>query len=256
MRKRMLWMGLALLLGFFLAAMLVAIMRPVATESYIEEEEEKSIWPRFQFRLCEPTEAFPEPILISEFLSQEEVDVLIAASHAKGFHGSMVEDNKKNDVVRKSETCWLYPKDLETLERIYQRILQLPSLKEGSDNGDQYSLEPCQIVRYGLGGHYSSHYDQCYDKREYCIRQMRDYNGPRKWTLIMYLTDDYHGGETHFPKLRRHIKAKRGDALLFHSLSPDSTMVHPLSLHEGVPVVRGQKMIANVWIRIQNIQYE
>jgi len=32
-------------------------------------------------------------------------------------------------------------------------------------------------------------------------------------------------------------------------------MVHPLSLHQGSPVISGEKRIGNVWIRTNSIDY-
>ena len=210
--------------------------------------------PRFKFKLSDPRQMMPEPRLLTGFLSEEEVNALIEESDKHGFHISMVEDNRQDKKVRVSETCWLYPDKIPTLAKIYQRVLALPYIQSNNEE-EQYTLEPLQVVKYGSGGHYSSHYDQCYDDMPYCKKQMKDFNGPRKWTLIMYLTDEYDGGETYFPNLNRHIKGQKGDALLFHTLTMDNTMVHPLSLHQGSEVSNGEKRIANVWIRTNAVDF-
>ena len=212
----------------------------------------KKMKQRFKFKLADARQMNHEPRLLSGFLSAEEVKVLIEESDQQGFHTSMVEDNKKDNKVRVSETCWLYPNKIPVLAKIYERVLALPYIQ---DEDEEYYTEPLQVVKYGTGGHYSSHYDQCYDNLPYCKKQMSDFNGPRKWTLIIYLTDDYEGGETFFPYLNRHVKGKSGDALLFHSLTMDNTMVHPLSLHQGSPVSNGEKRIGNVWIRTNSVDY-
>lgn len=205
----------------------------------------------FEYKLGHVSEYNPEPRLIRDFLSQEEVDMLVRESDAKGFHHSLIEDNKEHDHIRKSETCWLYPADSEILRKIYQRVLALPELQE--EDEETLTMEPCQVVRYQPGGHYMGHFDQCHDKSPYCVHQIQENNGPRKWTLLMYLCDDFEGGETRFIHLRRDYKGNRGDALLFHSLTPDNLRVHPLSLHQGTAVMQGEKRIANIWVRTKTV---
>jgi prolyl 4-hydroxylase len=45
------------------------------------------------------------------------------------------------------------------------------------------------------------------------------------------------------------VKAKRGDALLFYSLTPAGDM-DKSSLHAGCPVTKGVKFSATKWIRV------
>jgi prolyl 4-hydroxylase len=210
--------------------------------------------PVFQYRLGEFDEPNYPPRLIASFLSPEEVRFLIEESDREGFQISKIEDQKADMSVRQSDTCWLYPQRLPILQAIYDRVLQIPELR--TEESTDYIMEPCQIVRYGIGGHYREHYDQCYEKKPYCIQQIRDFNGPRKWTLIMYLTDDFEGGETYFNNLNQHVRARSGDALLFHGLTLDNTRVHPSSLHQGIPISNGEKRIANIWIHYTGVQAE
>lgn len=216
-------------------------------------ESFESFIPTFLYRVGDIYEPNYPPRLISGFLSPEEVHLLIQESDRTGFDPSRIENNKENSNIRRSETCWLYPDKIPALQEIYDRVRQLPEL---TNEPDAYTFEPCQIVKYGPGGHYREHYDQCFDRQSYCINQMKDYGGPRKWTLIMYLTDDFDGGETYFNNLNQHVRAKAGDALLFHGLTMDNTRIHPASLHQGVPITRGEKRIANIWIHYTNIIIE
>jgi len=245
--KRALW--------FFLGFLFLSIFLLCALLLYPSSAERFSTAPpSFQFRLGDPDEPNHAPRLLSSFLSPEEVRLLIQESDRVGFNASKIEDHKENTSIRQSETCWLYPADSPTLRSIYERVLTIPELQAADDK--DYVLEPCQIVRYGPGGHYREHYDQCYDQKPYCIQQMKDFRGPRKWTLIMYLTDDFEGGETYFNNLNRHVRARAGDALLFHGLTLDNTRVHPSSLHQGMPLTRGEKRIANIWIHYTGVRIE
>ena len=73
-------------------------------------------------------------------------------------------------------------------------------------------------------------------------------NGQRIVTFIVYLNDDYDGGETAFPRLGFEHKGRRGGGIYFVNalpdLSPDVRM-----LHAGKPTTRGEKWIVTQFIR-------
>jgi prolyl 4-hydroxylase len=213
-------------------------------ESYSQKDKKSSS--KFQFEMGNEEDAFIEPRIILGFLTPEECDEVRRLSAEKGFEASRVEDRLKDNTVRTSETCWLDPQDHPFIRMLYEKVKELPEVILMKD---RVFLEHLQVVRYKEGGFYTSHYDQCHEDRPFCIEQVKELSGPRKWTLLLYLNDDYEGGETRFTALDRKIKGKKGDALLFHSLTTDDARVHPLSLHQGMPVDRGEKWIANVWIR-------
>jgi len=212
-------------------------------ESYAGDTKKTT---KFQFELGTEDDAFIEPRIVLGFLTPAQCDEIRRTSVEKGFEASMVEDKMKDETIRTSETCWLDPKDHPVVGALYEKVRNLPEVRL---MGDAVFIEQLQVVRYGEGGFYTTHYDQCHEDRPYCVDQVREFTGPRKWTLLLYLNDDYEGGETRFAVLDRKIKGSKGDALLFHSLTTDDTRVHPLSLHQGMPVDRGEKWIANVWVR-------
>ena len=67
-------------------------------------------------------------------------------------------------------------------------------------------------------------------------------------TVLVYLNDDYEGGETLFVRTGLRFKGRSGDALLFRNALPDGR-ADELSQHAGLPVVAGEKFIASRWIR-------
>lgn len=97
--------------------------------------------------------------------------------------------------------------------------------------------EPLQVLRYAVGQQYRPHID--------AIPGMEN---QRILTALVYLNDDFEGGETHFLDAGLTIRARRGDALLFRNVDgagqPDKT-----ALHAGLPVRRGAKLLASRWIR-------
>lgn len=72
-------------------------------------------------------------------------------------------------------------------------------------------------------------------------------------TILVYLNDDFTGGETIFPKLNIKIKPKIGKVLIFYSLdSKENTILD--SLHGGLPITSGVKWICNKWYRMDTVK--
>ncbi len=103
--------------------------------------------------------------------------------------------------------------------------------------------EPLQILRYRPGAEYRAHMDA-----------LPAEPNQRILTVLVYLTDDYEGGETAFLRAGLSFKGRKGDALLFRNVTetgePDQT-----ALHAGLPVEKGVKTIASRWIRAQRFTY-
>ncbi|MBL0916146.1 MAG: 2OG-Fe(II) oxygenase [Sphingopyxis sp.] len=97
--------------------------------------------------------------------------------------------------------------------------------------------EPLVVLRYEPGQQYRLHHD--------CLPGE---SNQRETTAIVYLNDDYDGGETVFPTVDITIKGSTGDALSFANTLPDGR-VDERSRHAGQPVVRGSKWICTRWIR-------
>lgn len=97
--------------------------------------------------------------------------------------------------------------------------------------------EPLQVLRYRPGGEYKPHFDA-----------IPGFANQRILTMIVWLNEDYAGGETMFVKTGARIRGRAGDALLFRNALPDGRR-DPDCAHAGLPVTRGEKWIASRWIR-------
>lgn len=84
-------------------------------------------------------------------------------------------------------------------------------------------FEPLRVYRYEVGHRFGLHTDQSYTQGD--ARSLL--------TLLVYLDDDFDGGETDFPEEHRAIRPHAGDALWFQ---------HAL-LHAGNAVTRGTKHV-------------
>ena len=65
---------------------------------------------------------------------------------------------------------------------------------------------------------------------------------------MIYLNDDFEGGETHFPSLNLVVKPKKGKLVIWDNVNEDGSLDFN-SLHAGLPVKKGFKYIAVIWIR-------
>ena len=89
--------------------------------------------------------------------------------------------------------------------------------------------EPLQVLRYRPGGEYKPHFDA-----------IPGFANQRILTMIVWLNEDYEGGETMFAKTGAKFKGRTGDALLFRNALPDGTR-DPDAGHAGLPVTRGRE---------------
>ena len=97
--------------------------------------------------------------------------------------------------------------------------------------------EPLQVLRYRPGQEYRPHLDA-----------LPKTDNQRVLTMLVYLNDDYRGGETCFTRTGLKFTGDVGTGLLFRNASagglPDEN-----ALHAGEPVAKGQKFLASRWIR-------
>ena len=170
----------------------------------------------------------PHPRVFRNVLSPGECDSLVQFTLGK-MVDSELGVNDIDHTLRKSKTMWSEPEDHPVAHKI-RRFSDRVSPKG--------TPESIQIVRYGPGGHYKPHYDA----------DETPNNNQRLSTLIVYLTDNFIGGETHFPNIDFTMKPRKGDALLFYNVDPKNRCLFENSLHAGKPVISGAKYIANQWV--------
>jgi prolyl 4-hydroxylase len=108
-------------------------------------------------------------------------------------------------------------------------------------------MEAPAVLHYARGEEASNHYDFVDPATpDYAGEIAR--NGQRVVTFLVYLNDDYEGGETAFPTLGFSHKGRRGQGLFFvnsHAdMQPDRRM-----LHAGRPPTSGEKWIVSQFIR-------
>ena len=106
--------------------------------------------------------------------------------------------------------------------------------------------EPTNVLHYLSGEEYRPHHD--FITRSQQNEAELQACGQRAATVLVYLNDNYEGGETEFPQLDLRFKGRAGDALVFFNLTPAGEP-DPRTLHAGLPPSRGEKWLYSKWIR-------
>jgi hypothetical protein len=172
---------------------------------------------------------FPDRIFtISNFFDNKECDEYIALSENIGYEiatinaieGHIVRLNTRNNTR-------VILDDFSIAERIWKRLK--PFTPEVVENRPVIGInERFRFYRYDPGQYFKLHYDGCYRRANGEVSQL---------TLMIYLNDDFSGGETHFnlnyPNDDVVIKPEKGMALCFD---------HYL-LHEGCDLIKGRKYV-------------
>lgn len=107
--------------------------------------------------------------------------------------------------------------------------------------------EPTNVLHYDPGQEFQPHFDFMDPAEPHFTEQVRQ-TGQRVVTALIYLNDDFDGGETEFPRLNWRFKGKAGDALMFWNTAADGAL-EKNSLHAGLPPTRGEKWIYSKWVR-------
>jgi prolyl 4-hydroxylase len=107
-------------------------------------------------------------------------------------------------------------------------------------------FEAPTVLHYATGQQITPHFDFIDARAADYENQIREY-GQRMITFLLYLSEDYEGGETTFPELGLVHRGSTGCGLFFinaHAdLQPDRRM-----LHAGSPPRRGEKWIVTQFV--------
>jgi prolyl 4-hydroxylase len=101
--------------------------------------------------------------------------------------------------------------------------------------------EPLNILKYTPGQQYKPHHDGT----------GTDNVSVRTLTALIWLNDQFEGGETDFPKIGLKVRGGVGDMLVFKNVRDDGSFDERM-IHAGLPVTDGVKWMASRWIRTEN----
>ena len=155
------------------------------------------------------------PQVFENMITEEECDYILQKCE-----NHFVEDKSFESGIPvnrgKTSTCIL-SKSEPTIEKILRKIC--------TTIGKNYDdVEDIEIVKYKPNGTHLPHYDS------------------RKTTVTLFLNDSFEGGGIYFPHLNQKWKPRKNGGLCFQ------TDKNPDSLHENMPVTKGEKYVAYIWI--------
>jgi hypothetical protein len=155
----------------------------------------------------------------------------------------MYDGATKTANVDPHRTCSDYQFDILNTDLVLllvrERIAALTKLPPAA-------MEPPRIFHYALGEEIKAHYDRCGDQVGGYGRE-GGYRGDRIVTFLLYLNDDFDGGELTFPKTGFKVKGAKGDAVYFAHIDGEGKP-DPMSLHAGLTVTREEKWVLSQWI--------
>lgn len=182
----------------------------------------------------------PEVWACDDFAATDECDYLATLASAS-FQPSLVVDPVTGGMipnpVRRSDGMMFSVFDEDLVVNALNRRMAALS---GTDFRQGEAL---QVLRYSPGGEYRAHLDA-----------VPHTDNQRIATVLVYLSDDYDGGETQFVATGLRYKGRKGAALLFRNVLPNGEL-DPAALHAGLPVTRGTKLLASRWIRARPLQF-
>jgi len=176
----------------------------------------------------------PESTIFRALLTPDECRhlALVSQMHLRPAH--VIDERTGSGTRHAARDC-----DAGTLgppqeDLVVQAILKRVAAATGTplDRG-----ESLNVLRYRSGQQYRYHLDT-----------LPPQFNQRVFSTVLYLNEDYAGGETHFNRSGLTVKGRLGDALLFRNVTADGRPDQH-ALHAGLPVASGVKWIAMRWIR-------
>ncbi len=110
-------------------------------------------------------------------------------------------------------------------------------------------FEPTQILSYEIGQVFDWHVDYL-DPKSSAYADDLARRGQRIATCLIYLNNDFTGGETAFQVDNIRHRGGVGDALMWSNVLPEGEVDHA-TLHAGLPPLSGRKWVLSQWIRNQ-----
>lgn len=186
----------------------------------------------------------PRAFVVPDFLSEFEADYIIHQTKHR-LVSSTVGDGKNAmvDRTRTSKSAWLERSHSAVMDAVYRRLALVTRLPEAL-LWEHSLAEPLNVLNYPRGAEYSPHFDWAPDG-----------NPHSRWLSgLIYLNTPTKGGATAFPKAAMPdgstgttVAAQKRSLVFFYNLLEDGNG-DVLSVHAGMPVVRGEKWVAPLWL--------
>jgi predicted 2-oxoglutarate/Fe(II)-dependent dioxygenase YbiX len=170
--------------------------------------------------------------VIDDFISEKECKNIIdfceesnlfQRSKTVGSKGTMVSDHRTS-----SSAMMEIDQNPQVISNVKEKIAAFLGCNSNK-------IEEIQTVRYYKSEGFKPHFDAYIKKR--------------KLTCLLYLNEDFLGGETYFPEVDFGVTPKIGRLLIFQNLNEQSKVITE-SFHQGSPILDGVKYACNIWIEV------
>ena len=177
-------------------------------------------------------------IYAAPLFSLRETELILAISKRYKYRKAKVKNKAEGLVVKRDIRAAgvQYMKDWPQLAAFLRRRIidaTLPFSRKVM-HPDVEHFENVQLIRYKPGGFYHAHKDNFGKTLE----------NHREVTILVYLNEDFTGGETSFPKLEWAFKPQTGYVLLFPARYQ----------HKAEAVIEGTKYVLAAWYRTQPVE--
>lgn len=214
-------------------------------------ESLKTTWPSVEFLSTPPNG--PWMALLPNFVTDLEISTILnhTLKHVKrstdqgdvdpntGFQTQITSSGRTSSNAWCTGACEEDP----IVSNLESRIAQIT-------HSVNNNFESFQVLQYKLGQKYDVHHDEGDG-----TTSEDNVSGPRVFTFFIYMSDVEEGGETDFPLLNIKVKPRKGYALLWPSvLDEDPSKIDHRTKHAALPVIKGTKYAANVWIHLRDFK--
>jgi prolyl 4-hydroxylase len=178
-----------------------------------------------------------------EFATHSACDWLIeqARPHLKR---ALIYDPAGGDVADHMRTNSAAGLDLMHVDVVHAAVQWRMSLAVGIPIAH---LEAPTVLHYARGEEITRHYDFVNPRMPHYDKEIAE-RGQRIVTFLVYLNDDYEGGETDFPQLGLRYHGAKGQGLFFTNALP-SGEGDPRMVHAGLPPKDNEKWLMSQFIR-------
>lgn len=180
---------------------------------------------------------------IERFMSDAECSDTVALIN-RHLRPSTVTIASDDRAFRTSQTSDLSLLDDPLVRRLDEKIAAALGIRLPYSEG-------IQAQRYDVGQQFKQHTDY-FEPGTSEYAQHAGARGNRTWTFMVYLNEVDAGGATRFFSLDHSFEPIKGMAVVWNSLHADG-MVNPDTLHAGMPVEAGHKIIITKWFRERGI---
>lgn len=177
---------------------------------------------------------------IDNFLSKKECDDILIKIEKNNFQKAPIGNNKKNIDLGFRNNSRTFIEDLDFSKKLFNKFKNLEIIPKNMTN-NVYKLSSLYkhtlFYKYDKGEFFKEHYDN----------EKKDGNKKSFFTVLIYLNDDFDGGETTFITYKRNlIKNKIKNEKILTPIIPKKGKLLVFNhniLHEGSLLINGSKIV-------------